>query len=97
MEHNNDVIIDKKTRIMTIVKKFREGIVFDGHKNTEREIIFFEKAIKFHEEHIIYLNDRIIYLDNLFNNYVIKNNTDQVSSEEPIINSTFVNTPSWLS
>ena len=35
---------------MSIVKKFKEEIALYGYKNTEREIILFEKAIKFHEE-----------------------------------------------
>ena len=65
---------------------------------------FFEKAIKFHEElandededDIMYLNDHIIYFDNLFNDYFIKNNTNQMS-EKPIINSsTFIETNTWL-
>ena len=68
MEDNNDVIIKKKSRIMAAVKKFKEEIAFHGHKNTKRELIFFEKAIKFHEElandededDIEYLSDRII-------------------------------------
>ena len=104
MEHNNDVIISKKSRIMTTVKKFKEEIALHGHKNTKTEIIFFEKAIKFHEElasdededDIMYLNDRIIYFVNLFNDYFIKNNTDQMSEKPIINNSTFIETPTWL-
>ena len=102
MEHNNDVIISKKSRIMTTVKKFKEEIALHGHKNTKREIILFEKAIKFHEElandededDIMYLNDRIIYFENLFHDYFIKNNTNDQMSEEPILNNfTFIKTP----
>ena len=69
---------------MTIVKKFKKEIALRDHKNTKREIIFFEKAIKFHEESandededdIMYLNDRIIYFENLFHDYFVKNNTN---------------------
>ena len=72
MEHNNDVIISKKFRSMATVKKFKEEIALHGHKNTKRETIFFEKAIKFHEElandenkdDIMYLND-LRYLNDL--------------------------------
>ena len=86
MGHNNDVTISKKSRIMTTVKKIKEEIALHGYKNTKREIIFFEKAIEFHEElandedqdDFMYLNDHIIYFDNLFNDYFIKNNTDQM-------------------
>ena len=38
MEHNNDVIISKESRIMTTVKKFKEEIALHGHTNTKREI-----------------------------------------------------------
>ena len=104
MEYNNDVIISKKSRIMTTVKKFNKEIALHLHKNTKREIIFFEKAVKFHEElvndededYIMYLNDCIIYFDNLFNDYNIKNNTDQMSEKPIINNSTFIETPTWL-
>ena len=41
MEHNNDVIIDKKCRIMTTVKKFKKKIALYGYKNTEKELISF--------------------------------------------------------
>ena len=101
MEHNNDVIISKKSGIMTTVQKLKEEIALYGQKNTKREIIFFEKAIKFNEElanhededNIMYFNDRIIYFDNLFNDSFIKNNPDQVS-EKPVINNfTFIKTP----
>ena len=45
----------------------------------------------------MYLIDRIIYFDNLFNDYFIKNNTnDQVSQEEIINNSTLIETPDWV-
>ena len=44
----------------------------------------------------MYLNDSINYFDSLFNDYLIKNNTDQMS-EKPIINNfTFIETPTWL-
>ena len=43
MEHNNDVNISKKSRIMKTVKKFKEEIALHGHKNTKKEIISFEK------------------------------------------------------
>ena len=96
MEHDNNVIIDKKLKIM--------AIVLYGYKNTETEIIFFEKAVKFHEElindedenDIMYLNERIIYFDNLFNEYAVKNNTDQVLEKSMMNNSTFVKTTLWL-
>ena len=90
---------------MTTVKKFKEEIPLHGHKNTKREIIFFEKAIKFHEElandkeedDVMYLNDRIIYFENLFHDYFIKNDTNDQMSEESIVNnSTFIKTPEWL-
>ena len=105
MEHDNDVIISKKSRIMTTVKKFKEEITLHSHKNTTRELIFFEKAIKVHEElandededDIMYLNGYIIYFENLFNDYFIKNNTNDQVLEKPIINnSTFIETPAWL-
>ena len=105
MEHNNDVIIGKKTRIMTTVKKFKDEIALHGHKNTKGEITFFEKAIKFHEElandededDIMYLNDRIIYFENLFHDYFIKNKTNHQMLEELLVNnSTFIITPEWL-
>ena len=89
---------------MKTVKKFKEEIALHDHKNTKREIIFFEKAIKFHEElandededHIMHLNDRINF-HNLFNNCFIKNDsTDQISEEPIISNSTFIKTPKWL-
>ena len=93
MEHTDDVIISKKFELMSIVKRFKEEIALYGYKSTEREVRFFEKAIKFHDElpnnededDIIYLSDRIIYIDNLFNGYVTKNNTTVQVSEEPII------------
>ena len=87
---------------MSTVKKFKEQIALYGHKTTEKDLIFFEKAIKFHEDlvndededDIVYLSDRIIYFDSLFNDFIIKNNTDQ--SETTIINdSTFIETPDW--
>ena len=98
------MIIRKKSRIMTTVKKFKEEIALHGHKNTKREIIFFEKAIKFHEEltnnedenDIMHLNDRIIYFDNLFHEYVTKNTSDQVSEEPIVNNSTFIKTSESL-
>ena len=104
MEHNNNVIISKKSRIMKTVKKFKEEIALHGHKNTKMEIIFFEKAIKFHEKlanhedenDILYLNGRIIYFDNVFNDYFIKSNTDQRSEKLIINNSTFIETPTCL-
>ena len=105
MENTNDEIINKKLRIMTAVKKIKEEIALHGHKNTKREIIFFEKAIKFHEQlandegedDIMYLNDRIISFENLFHDYFIKNNTNDQMSEKPIANnSTFIKTPEWL-
>ena len=57
MEHNNDEIINKKFRIMSTVKKFKEEIALHGHKNTERQLKFFEKVIKFFIE---LANDDII-------------------------------------
>ena len=70
----------------------------------QKEIIFFEKAIKFHEElandedqdDTMHLNDRIIYFDHLFIDYFIKNNTDQMSEKPVINNSTVIETPTWL-
>ena len=47
---DNYVIIKKHIIIITTVKNFREEIAFHSHKNTKRESIFFERAIKFHEE-----------------------------------------------
>ena len=97
MEDNSDVI-------MTTVKKFREEIALHNHKNTKRELIFFERAIKFHEklandedeDNIGHLCDRI-YFENLFNAYFIENNPNHQVSEEPIINiSTFFKSPEWL-
>ena len=89
---------------MTTVKKFREEIALHSHKNTKRELIFFERAIKFHEElandededNIGHLCDHI-YFENLFNAYFIENNPNHQISEEPIINiSTFFKSPEWL-
>ena len=104
MEHNDDEIISKKLRIMLTVKKLKEKIALYGHKTTERNLKFFEKAIKFYEElvndedeyDIVYLSDRINYFDGLFSNYVIKNNTDQVSEKSTTNNSTFIKTPEWI-
>ena len=104
MKNNNGDIINKKLRIMTTVKKFKEKMALHGHKTTERELKFIEKAVKFHEDlandededDIVYLNDCLIYLDNLFNDFVIENNTDQMSEEPIINNSTFIETPEWL-
>ena len=102
MENNNDEINNKKLRIMSTVKKFKEEIALHGHKTTEKELKFFKRAITFHEDlandenedNIDYLIDRIIYLDNLFGDFVIKNNnTDQVLDEPIINNSTFIETP----
>ena len=75
-----------------------------GPKTTKKEMNIFKKAIKFHEDlvndededDIVYLSDRIIYFDNLFNDYAIKDNTDQVSEGSIINNSTFIETPDWI-
>ena len=102
MEHNDDEIINKKLRTMSAVKKFNEKIALYGYKTREKELKFFEKATKFHEDFandededdIVYSNDRIVYFDNIFNDYIIENNTDQ--SETTIINdSTFIDAPKW--
>ena len=37
MENTNDEIINKKLRIMTTVKKFKEEIALYGHKTKEKE------------------------------------------------------------
>ena len=90
---------------MTTVKKFKDQIALQGHKNTERLIMLLEKSIKFHEKlandenenDINYLNDHVIYFDNLFNDFVVKNNpTDQILEEPIVNNSTFIKTPEWL-
>ena len=38
MEHN-DVIISKRSRIMTTVKNFKEEVALHGHKNSKRDNI----------------------------------------------------------
>ena len=95
-------LLIKKLGIMSAVKKFNEKIALYGYKTTEKELKFFEKAIQFHEDlandededDIVYSSDRIVYFDNLFNDYIIENNTDQ--SETTIINdSTFIDVPKW--
>ena len=48
------------------------------------------------EDDIVYLSDRIVYFDNLFNDYAIKNNTDQVPEESTINNSNFIDTQGWI-
>ena len=105
MENDNGIIINKKLRILSTVKKFKEDIAFHGHKTTERELKFLQRAVKFHEELAIdededdidRLIDHLIYFENLFDDFVIKNNnTDQVSKEPTINNSTFFKTPEWL-
>ena len=111
MKHNNTVIINKKSKIMTIVKNFREEIALYGFKDKEKLIECLEKSIKFHKEiandknenNIKYLDECINYFGNLFKNYSEKNNylkknINPVSEEiEPIThNSTFVKTPTWL-
>ena len=42
MENCNDEIINKKLRIMSTVKKFKEQIALYGHKTTEKDLIFFK-------------------------------------------------------
>ena len=69
-----------------------------------QQLNFFKKAIEFYEDlandknqdDIVYLIDRIIYFDNMFSDYVVKNNIDQVSKESIINNSTFIETPEWI-
>ena len=94
MKNNNADIINKKLRIMTTVKKIKEEMALHGHKTTERELKFHEDlANDEYEDDMVYLNDCLIYLDNLFNDFVIENNTDQMSEEPIINNSTFIETP----
>ena len=89
---------------MTTIKKIKEEIALHGHKNTKREIIFFEKAIKFHEEltndededDAMYLNGCINYFDSLFNNYFIKTTLIKCQKKPTIYNSTFIETLTWL-
>ena len=105
MKFNGDEIIKNKLRIMSLVKKFKEEIALHGHKNTEKELKFSKKVIKFFieladdedQDNIDYLIDRHIYFDDLFHDYFIKNNnTDEVSEESTINNSTFIETPEWI-
>ena len=88
MEDNNDEIIKKNLELSQQLQNFKEQISLHSHKNTERELIVFKRAIKFNEEladneneeDIMYLNGRIIYFNNLFNAYFVENNRiDQVS------------------
>ena len=44
----------------------------------------------------VYLSDRIIYFENLFHDFVIKYNTNQISQKPIINNSTFIETPEQI-
>ena len=98
VKHNDTVIINKKSKIMAIVKNFREEIALYGLKDREKLIKCSEKSIKFLEEIADDKNENNIkYLDFEKNNY-LKKNINPVSEEiEPIThNSAFLKTPTWL-
>ena len=97
-------VIKTRAEIITTVNNFTEILQLHVDKSTERELMLLKKSIKFHEDvandkdenDLEYLIDCNIYLKYLIKSFLNKYNIDQKLEEPTINNSTFIETPEWI-
>ena len=99
-----NTVINTKTKIMSVAKRYLKNLDLHSDKITERDLKLKKKCIKSNkdlvndkgENDIEYITYNLNNIESVFKGFCLKYNIDH-TPEEPIINNpTLIETPEWI-